>query len=252
LLSIGVRLVLKAVIFPPGGPLWLGLAGLLTWRRRPRLSFALCAAGILSLWVLSTPFIADFIDHASEDYPPLDVHHLPASAAHAGAIVILGGGVRFGAPEVGADAPSPPADLRLIEGARVARATHLPILVSGTPAEAAAMRRFMQDVLGLAVRWEESDSYTTRLNAQRSARILQPEGIDDIILVTSSLHMTRAAAEFAAAGFHVTAAPAQMWTRELGGVLGFLPSVEALSRSHDTLYEWGGRLVQRWRAMRRG
>lgn len=245
-MTLGLRMALKALLVPPGGLLLLGLLGLAVRPRRPRLGVALCAASILSLWACSMPLIADAMMHASEDYPPLDLRHLPASAAHAGAIVILGGGVRFDAPEVGADAPSPQADLRLIEGARVARATHLPILVSGAPFEAAAMRRFLEDVLQLPVRWVEGASWTTRENAARSARILRTQGIDDIILVTSSLHMTRAVREFTAAGFHVTAAPAQMWTRDERGLLAVLPSVEALSRSHDTFYEWAGRFVRRF------
>ena len=242
----GLRILLRGLFLPPAGPLLIGLAGLLFWRRRPRVGFALCAAGIVSLWLLATPFVADAIAYSTENYPALDPAHLTPTQAQARAIVILGGGFRHNAPEVGADTPSTTGDLRLIEGARVARATHLPVLISGAPPEAAAMRRFMEEVLQVPVAWVEGGSWTTRQNAEFTARMLRPLGIDRIILVTSSPHMTRAAGDFTAAGFKVTAAPADMATRDDPGLLWFVPSALALSRSQAVLYEWAGRLVHRF------
>jgi uncharacterized SAM-binding protein YcdF (DUF218 family) len=152
--------------------------------------------------------------------------------------------MRRNAPEVGGDAPSGGTELRLIEGARVARATHLPILMSGGADEAAAMRRFMEEDLQLPVRWVESESRNTHENAAFSAAMLGKEGIRRIILVTSSPHMTRAAAEFAAAGFEVTAAPAEMVTRDERGALAIAPSIMGLGRSYSALYELAGRVVR--------
>jgi uncharacterized SAM-binding protein YcdF (DUF218 family) len=239
-----LHILLRTLFLPPASPLLIGMAGLLLWPRRSRLGMALCAVCILALWALSTPLLAYALAHATEDYPALDPAHLTASQARAQAIVILGGGFRRDAPEVGGDAPSAVADLRLIEGARVARATHLPILLSGSPREAAAMRRFMEEDLQLPVRWVESESRNTHENAVFSAAILRKEGIRRIILVTSSPHMTRAAAEFAAAGFEVVAAPADIATRDEPGVLAIAPSAGALYRSSSALYELGGRLVR--------
>jgi uncharacterized SAM-binding protein YcdF (DUF218 family) len=238
-----LRVIMRGLLMPPAAPLMVGIAGLLLWRRYPRVGFALCATGIVSLWLLATPFVADAIAYSTEDYPALDPAHLTPAQAGARAIVILGGGFRHNAPEVGADTPSLTGDLRLIEGARVARATHLPVLISGAPPEAAAMRTFMQEDLQVPVTWVEGDSWTTRQNAEFSARILRPLGIDRIILVTSSPHMTRAAGDFTAAGFTVTAAPADMTTRDEPGLLWFVPSTHALSRSEAALYEWAGRFV---------
>jgi uncharacterized SAM-binding protein YcdF (DUF218 family) len=237
-------LLLKTLVLPPSGPLLLGLAGLLIWPRRPRIAFALCATSIGSLWLLATPIVSDVLTRATEGYPALDPMHLTDTQARAQAIVILGGGVRRNAPEVGADAPGVHADLRLIEGAKIARSTHLPVVISGSPREAAAMRRFMEEDLQIPVRWVEGASKDTHENALFSARLLRQQGIERIILVTSSDHMVRAAAEFADAGFEVTAAPAGMWTRDERNLLGFVPSVSALERSHMALYEWAGRLVR--------
>ena len=242
----GLRILLRSAILPPTAPLLIGIAGLLLWWRRPRAALALCAICIMSLWALATPFVADAIAYSTEDYPALDPAHLTPAQAEARAIVILGGGFRHDAPEVGADTPSTTGDLRLIEGARVARATHLPVLISGAPPEAAAMRRFMEEDLRVPVTWVEGESWTTRQNAEFSARMLLPLGINHIILVTSSPHMTRAAGDFAAVGFTVAAAPADMTTRDAPGALWFIPSAHALDRSEASLYEWAGRLVHRF------
>ena len=245
LAALELRIFLKALLLPPGGPLLIGVAGLLIWTRRPRLGLALCAVSIGSLWLLAMPIVSDALTRATEGYPALDPTHLTETQARAQAIVILGGGVRRSAPEVGGDAPNTYTDLRLIEGAKIARATQLPVLVSGSAREAAAMRRFVEENLQVPVRWVETASTNTHENALFSARLLRREGIDRIILVTSSTHMVRAVAEFTAAGFEVTPAPAEMWTHDERGAVAFVPTVLALYRSHVALYEWAGR-VARW------
>ncbi len=246
MILLALRIIFRDLAMPPASLLLIGLVGLILWRRRPRLAFAFCSISIVSLWLLSTPWVADAIGRSAEDYPALDPAHLTPTQAEARAIVILGGGFRHDAPEVGADTPSITGDLRLIEGARVARATHLPVLISGAPPEAASMRRFMEEDLQMPVTWVENASWTTRQNARFSARILLPLGIDRIILVTSSPHMTRAVGDFTAAGFKVTAAPADMVTRDDPGLFWFLPTVHALSRSEGAIYEWAGRLFHRF------
>ncbi len=238
------HVLLRELVLPPSSTLLLAVAGLLFWPRRPRLGVALCAIGIVSLWLLATPVVADVLVRAGEVYPPLDPSHLTAAQARAQAIVILGGGVRPNAPEAGGDAPGVHTALRLVEGAKIARATHLPVLVSGNDREAFAMRRFLEEDLLVPVRWVESASINTHENAVFSARLLRQQGIERIILVTSSAHLKRAAAEFRAAGLAVEAAPAEMWTTAERGALALVPSVSALERSHTALYEWAGRMVR--------
>jgi uncharacterized SAM-binding protein YcdF (DUF218 family) len=239
--ALELRILVKDLVLPPAGPLIIGVVGLLICLRRARLGFFLCAVAIGALWLLATPIVADALTRAMESYPALDPTHLTAAQSEAQAIVILGGGVRRGAPEVGGDAPSITADLRLIEGAKVERATHLPILISGSPLEAKAMRDFLAADLGIQARWIEAASTDTHENALFSAKLLASQNISHIILVTSSGHMARAVDEFTAAGFEVTAAPAEMWTWDERGALRFVPSMAALDRSRTALYEWSGR-----------
>jgi hypothetical protein len=58
--------------------------------------------------------------------------------------------------------------------------------------------------------------------------------------------MTRAVGDFTAAGFQVTAAPADMVTRDDPGLFWLLPSAHALTRSEAAIYEWTGRLFHRF------
>jgi uncharacterized SAM-binding protein YcdF (DUF218 family) len=134
--------------------------------------------------------------------------------------------------------------MRLIEGARVARTTHLPILVTGGAEEAPAMRALLEDDLKVPVKWVESASLDTRDNAKFSAAILGAQHITRIILVTSATHMARAVGEFDAVGMDPIPAPAQVSTPDFQGLLAFLPEQESLDRSYTAAYEWIGRLAR--------
>src|SRR4029078_3845558 len=101
---------------------------------------------------------------------------------------------------------------RVRYGARVARATGLPVLVSGgaqkdMPAEAPLMRDALIKEYGVPVRWIESRSLNTHENAVKSAARLKASGVDRIILVGHSFHFPRTRNEFEAAGISVIAAP---------------------------------------------
>jgi uncharacterized SAM-binding protein YcdF (DUF218 family) len=236
------KLMLKNLVLPPAGPLVIVLAGLLLASsvRYRRAGLTLCVAGTLVLWLLATPAIADALVRAVERYPPLDL----GKPVEAQAIVILGAGVRLNAPEYGSSAPSATTLVRLVYGARVARATGLPVLVSGSHYEAAAMAAFLQRELGITPRWVETHSHDTRQNAVNSAAMLEHEGIHRVVLVTSSAHMVRALREFQASGLSVVAAPAELWTRRDLGPLVWVPNADALVRAQRALYEVLGWFAQ--------
>ena len=235
--------LLKNLVLPPTGSLLIALTGLaLAASTRLRgVGLAFAAAGVLSLWVLATPIVADALVRAVERFPALD---LPR-AVNAQAIVILSGGVRLDAPEYGgAPAPNATTLLRLVYGARVARETGLPVLVSGSRLEVVAMSDFLRRDLAVTPHWLEDHSRDTHENAQMSAAILLRAGVRRIVLVTSSAHMARSVIEFEAAGMTVVPAPAEMWTRREHGVLVWEPNANALVRSERALYEVLGEIVQ--------
>jgi len=131
---------------------------------------------------------------------------------------------------------------RLRYGARLARLTGLPVLVSGgpvnaAPPEALLMRNALTQEYGVAVRWTETRSRNTHENALRSSEMLQASGVSRIILVGHSFDFPRARNEFVAAGMQVIAAPIGIPPDQPTDVADFLPSPRGLQRSYYALYE---------------
>lgn len=234
--------LLKNLVLPPTGPLLLAILGLvLVVLRKARLGgMVLAAVGLALLWLLATPIAADSLVRWAERYPALK----PAQVGDAQAIVILASGVRVNAPEYGTSAPGATSLERLVYGARLARQTHLPVLISGSRFEAASMTDFLQQDLGVAAQWVENRSRDTHQNAQFSAVILARAGVHKVVLVTSAAHLARAVVEFNQAGIDTVPAPTAMWTQRDTGVLAFVPNADALVRSQRALYEGLGRMVQ--------
>jgi uncharacterized SAM-binding protein YcdF (DUF218 family) len=233
------RKVLAALVLPPTGPLLVALAGLALLGARPRLGRALAWLGAGALLMLSLPVVSHALLRSLEP-PALDLRR-PGEAQ---AIVILGGGVRRNAAEFGGDTLARLTLERVRYGALVARATRLPVLVSGGSvyggtAEATLMKRALEQEFNVEVRWSEERSRDTRSNAAETASILLPAGITHVILVAHGFDMPRASAEFAAAGLHVTPAPTviagERFTFEHPAEL--LPSMSALQGSYYALYE---------------
>ena len=177
----------------------------------------------------------------------------PALVRDAQAIVILGGGVRT-APEFGGETLGRLTLERVRYGARVARQTALPILVSGGAvyggtAEAVLMKRALEEEFNVTVRWAEERSRDTRSNAAESAAILRPADVRRVLLVANGFDMPRASAEFALAGLEVIPAPTYIAQAELAfhHPLELLPSMSALQGSYYALYELLGGLARRAR-----
>jgi uncharacterized SAM-binding protein YcdF (DUF218 family) len=101
---------------------------------------------------------------------------------------------------------------------------------------------------------EEPRSRNTYENAVETRRLLAPEGIDRVLLVTSAIHMPRAVALFRCAGFEVVPAPADFLVAEgdpygfgdgsLEGILlALLPDAQSLEFTTRALKEYLGLLV---------
>ena len=237
-----LKTLLRDLILPPAGPLMLALLGLVLLKRRAALARICLIAGVGSLWLLSTPIVADVMTRLVERYPPLDLQQ----AASAQAIVILGGGgQRELAPEYSGPAAEPFLLERLSYGAYLAQKTGLPVLVTGFAVEARAMHDTLQRNFGLETRWTDSQAFDTFQNARNAARILKADGVQRIILVTRATHMWRAVQEFNATGLDVVPAPAGMLAKRDFGIPRCLPNPDALLRSHAAIYEMIGEPVRR-------
>jgi len=207
------------------------VAALVAWRR-PLAAWRPVALALIVLYPLSTHFVADqllwWIEPAPRD---------PAADKSGQAIVVLGGGTYFSAPEYGGDTVKAPVLARLRYAARLHRALDKPVLASGgapqgNPVpEARLMTQVLQQDFQITVRWTEQGSRNTFENALMSASVLKPAGIERIYLVTHAWHMRRARLAFEHAGFKVIPAPTGYATRFKLSVLDFLPDARALDNS---------------------
>jgi uncharacterized SAM-binding protein YcdF (DUF218 family) len=243
---VAVKAVLKTLVLPPTGPLLLALVGLALLSWRPRLGRALAWTGVLVLLVLAMPIVPATLHRAYDDSPVFD----PSRPTAAQAIVILGSGVRRHAREYGGDTLGAFTLERVRYGARLARATRLPVMVVGGvvrrgASEAALMRDALENEFGVPVRWVENRSRTTHENARNAAAILLPAGVHEVVLVAHSVDMPRARAEFAAAGLRTVPAPIALASRDEDALFDVLPGIGGLAGSYRVLYEMAGELVRR-------
>ncbi len=232
---------LAAFLLPPGSLLLLAVIGALAALRHPRLGRLLVALSFLALYLLSTPFLADELRKTLEPAPGD-----PLADKNGQAIVVLGGGTYFSAPEYGTDTASPITLVRLRYAAHLHRALGKPLLVTGGAlrgnpvAEAEQMKQALESDFRVSVRWTEPASNNTLENARLSYRLLNAEGVKRIYLVTHAWHIARAQLAFERAGFSVIPAPTGYTTRFELTALDFLPNASALSRSRDFFHEWIG------------
>jgi uncharacterized SAM-binding protein YcdF (DUF218 family) len=241
-----------SLISPLGTALFLGVMSLLLIRfKKIRFASVVLTLSLLWLFVFSMPVVSNALRASVEaQFPPIQMGALSKKAQ---AIVVLGGGTQ--SAEVSGQMPdlNSGAD-RMWHAARLYHAGLAPILVlSGggnldvsLNSEAEDMRTFLSD-LGVPTDAMvlEGLSRNSRQNAQFTADILRPQGINQIILVTSALHMRRAVASFENQGFTVIPAATDYEARTRFDWTGFLPDASALNGSARAIKEIVGRISGR-------
>ncbi len=240
--------LIATLLLPPLSLLLLLASGILLLYRSPKLARALIFAALGLLWISSTPYFSERALRLLEaQTTPLD-----SRRQNADAIIILGGGTYFHAPEYGGqDTVSDASLVRLRYGAKLQRETGKPILVTGGKplgndiSEAQHMRMALEEDFLVPVRWEEDDSENTLENANLSFQILKPVGLQKIYLVTHAWHMARSADVFRRAGFDVVEAPVAFTTRYQTDLFAFLPQAISLQQSKIFAHEIIGLLWYR-------
>lgn len=240
----------SVLIAPLGTALFFGgLALVLAALRYRRLGFLFGVFGFLWLFVWALP-VANLAlrDVLEQPYPPLAMADVPQAPA----LVVLGGGIAPAGhgdlyPDMGASAD------RVWHAARLYHAGKVPLLVlaggSDTRfsrmSEAVAMQQLLLElgVPASALLLEEL-SRTTRQNAQFAGDMLAKQGITEVILVTSALHMPRAVALFQAQGLTVIPVATDHPVGSEPGWRRWLPSAAALDGSGQALKELIGKAVQ--------
>lgn len=240
--------VIKTLVLPPASLLLLGCLGLVLRRKHRRLGSRILAASLVLLYLLSIPVVADRALGALE--PP---YADPLQRSEAQAIVALGGGTAGHALEYGADTLNSMTLVRTRYAARLHRLTGKPLLVSGgsvsgkTSPEAEQMRTVLVDEFKVPVRWLETQSRDTLANARDSYRVLAPQGVTTVYLVTHAWHIPRARLAFESAGFAVIPAPTGFRSVDPDGgglsILDFLPRASAMLNSYYFCHEVLGYMV---------
>ncbi|MEQ6342557.1 MAG: YdcF family protein [Gammaproteobacteria bacterium] len=247
-MSILLTRAVESLVLPPAINLLLGVMGLILLRKHKRAAVTLLALSIVTLYIFSAPFTSHSLMRSLQIYPALTAEDLRHPKAQA--IVVLGAGRNYDAPEYGGDTASKLALERLRYGAHLHRHTALPVLVTGGAlhGEASSEAHIMKDVMvndfRVPVRWIEERSITTAENADFSRPILAQAHIQRVYLVTHAWHMPRAVQAFQQAGINIIPAPTGFstpWPIERG-VFAWLPSADALKTSNYALHELGGRL----------
>ncbi|MES2408332.1 MAG: YdcF family protein [Pseudomonadota bacterium] len=230
--------LISAVLLPPLNFILLGFAGFILLRRQPTLARTLILMSLAFLAILSMPAVGNRLLGQLEPYPALNPAHLP----QADAIVILGAGTYFDAPEYGGDTVDSMELERLRYGARLARKTGLPILVTGGrptggKAQAVMMKAVLEQDFHVPVRWEETHSNTTWENARNSYALLAPTKVRRILLVTHAWHLPRAVYSFEKAGFSVIPVGTGFTSSQKIRVMDFVPQPRGLLDSYFATHE---------------
>jgi uncharacterized SAM-binding protein YcdF (DUF218 family) len=211
----------------------------------------------LVMTVLSSPIISKLLIGELETIPAISRAELAtASRDPHTAIVILAAGRRSYAPEYSGETIDALSLERVRYGALLARATGLPVLVSGglggtrQPSLAELMAKTLSTDYGIQPRWLETRSTNTAENAIFSSELLRRQGVNRVVLVTHAWHMRRARLAFLANGTAVIAAPTAFYRPQFRNFSQALsPSFEALQMSGYALHEIVG---QWWYALRYG
>lgn len=206
-----IKKMVTAFILPPGIfilPLMIVGAGFL-YKKKWRGGVVHLALGCF-IWLLTISPVVDIMLSGLESK-----FSIPKDP-HGDVIILLGGGVDSGAPDLsGVSTPSNDMMTRIVTAVRLQKRLHVPIIVSGGQvfshgsAEAPVVKRFLAD-LGIPPGSVivEGRSRDTFENARFTQEICARRGHKNPILVTSAYHMRRSVMSFKKVGLEVTPCPA--------------------------------------------
>lgn len=245
-----VYVFLASLTYPLYASLWLmalgAIAVALRWRRTGGAMIGLALAWTF-LW--SIPQLSDWLRASLEQrYEIVAEESLPT----ADAIVVLGGGSRYPWLQRGQTDPELLTSSRLAAGARawLAGKARIIVLSGGRGGRHGSEARRMALAIGQlgippSVLVLEEQSHNTRDNAANTARLARERNIRRILLVTSGVHMPRAALQFQREGIEVVPVPVPERARRASWRDRWVPSRSALWRSGRALKEYAGLLALR-------
>lgn len=247
--------LLPLFVYPLGlACLLIFIALLVNYNRKTSTILILLALTIL--WLSGTSGFSNFLARS------LELQHLPPKDVPSGQVlVVLGGGTEPAASPRSTVEVNGAGD-RVLYAAQLykqGKVTH--ILLSGgeiewlgegssTPADDMAAILLQLDVPAEAL-WLEKESKNTYENALYAKELLNEQDINQVLLVTSAMHMPRALALFEKQGFGVTPLPVDFSVTEKGAAasgaeewvgkfMDILPSASNLGLTTNALKEYMG------------
>ncbi len=219
------------------------------WGRRIILSF------VLLYWALSTPLVVGMLeDGLGRDYGSLGESAITVDVQ---AVILLGGGaVTHRVGESSIDVLSEASALRTLEAAQVFAHLGAPVLiVSGGLGEREGAQRpealaLVESLVDLGVPRDrmilETESRNTLEQAVNIRSILEAQGIQRAVLVTSRIHMWRSVGTFRRQGMEVLPSAAPNRSESLPRQPAWVPNSASLQASHTAfreifalIYYWG-------------
>lgn len=243
--------LLPLVLYPLGLASLLLLVALFLLWKRSRLAILPISLALVVLLVSSSGWFADWIVRS------LEWQHIPSTPLpQAEAIVVLGGATKSNLPPRPWIEVSDEGD-RVLYAAKLYREGKAPRVIlsggrihwrgSGTP-ESADMAELMgtMGVPATAI-LQDPTSLNTRENAVNVKKILDSQGIRQILLVTSAMHMPRSLLIFKKLGITAIPAPTDFnatYAEEPSSLeatlLSILPDADYLRQSNRALKEYLG------------
>lgn len=242
-MKLSIFRTLQSLLLPPGGLLVLMALGFAIRGICRTFGRLLVASGFVLFCLVSVDPVSDALIRPLEGaYPPLAA---APKDKKTDAVVVLGGGVRDLA-WAGVEAqPSEMSLERVVTGIRLARISHLPLVMvggSGDPSkpdirEAEAMARAAS---GLGVSRRDLIVIGKAQNTLESAAAARERLTGRrIILVTSAFHMRRSVGMFRKKGFDVIPAPCGYLSEQRPlTIRSFIPHAGSLYASHVALSEY--------------
>ena len=250
--------LLPVFVYPLGLSCLLLLFTLVLVWRRPRLAALASGLSLVLLWTMSSGPVADALLRSLE-WQNIPEGPLPT----ADAIVVLGGAVRS------AEHPRPWVEVaeagdRPLYGARLFLEKKAPVLILsggripwyggyGSTPESTDMAE-IAIAMGVpkAAILEDKSSLNTRENAVNVKQILDREGLESVLLVTSAAHMPRSLRIFKKLGIRAIPAPTDFLTTQEPPtqdtnvqrlILESLPEADHLAESTRVLKEYLGTFI---------
>ncbi len=234
--------IITSFLLPPGIIILLLLLSAFFSRNKCRKLSIFNLVIALLLWLFSIPVFSDSLIGLLEYQYSTNI-----SDKHFDSIILLGGGIYEGVPDLnGTSAPTEDMLSRIVCAVRLYRRWNVPIIVSGgappefNVPEAVVVKRFLLDI-GVPEEHVilEIKSRDTMENAQNMAAICSVKGYVNPVVVTSAYHARRTAIAFNRATMKITLVVSNFRsaTGRHYGWVAYLPSAEPIETSWRALRE---------------